>query len=400
MYRAWLATDIDEIDMKRNLIHSRLGHPGRNRFNNCVSSMDMDELKVRKRDALLDDKCEVCIKAKQVKAQSHKPVPRARHPLKRVYMDFWGPNREGIGEERYYLSLIDDYMRYSWLFLAIYQKTESIIHSLEVWLRIVVQAPQLAEKVGDQRPVTILLDSQAAIARLRHTQPGPGQVLVTQAHAIAKRLHVRGRQPTIQWVTGHAGVEWNEKADQAAKQAASKPPGKGPREISLAFACRARTEAITTQRQRWLTKELGQRSQQCQRIYRPQKNWRLDPAVAMAPKHLASRYFQLKSGHAAIGAHLHQIRAQEDATCEGCGISRETTHHLFFEFREWRHQRNMLYKDLETDGVMRHYCRRIPTRTTFWRAQSYQGAATIPSQYQHSSTASTPTANGGKGPKR
>ena len=122
---------------------------------------------------------------------------------------------------------------------------------------------------------------------------------------------------------------------------------------SLAFACRARTEAITTQRQRWLTKELGQRSQQCQRTYGPQKNWRLDPAAAMAPKHLASRYFQLKSGHAAIGAHLHRIRVQEDAACEGCGISRETTHHILFECREWRHQRNRLYKDLETEGVMR-----------------------------------------------
>ena len=73
----------------------------------------------------------------------------------------------------------------------------------------------------------------------------------------------------------------------------------------------------------------------------------------MAPKHLASRYFQLKSGHAAIGTYLHRIQVQEDATCEGCSISRETIHHLLFECREWRHQRNRLYKDLETDGVMR-----------------------------------------------
>ncbi|ODM15198.1 hypothetical protein SI65_09437 [Aspergillus cristatus] len=36
----------------------------------------------------------------------------------------------------------------------------------------VVQALQLADKMGDQRPVTILLDSQAAIARLQHTQSG------------------------------------------------------------------------------------------------------------------------------------------------------------------------------------------------------------------------------------
>ena len=217
----------------------------------------------------------------------------------------------------------------------------------------VVQALQLAEKMGDQRPVTILLDSQAAIARLRHTQPGPGQALVVQAHAIAKKLHAQGHQPTVQWVPGHAGVEGNERADQVAKQAANKPPGRGPREISLAFTCRARTEAITAQKQRWLAKELSKRSQQGQRTYRPQKNWRLNSAAAVAPKHLASRYFQLKSGHAAVGAYLHQIQAQEDATCRDCGLSRETIHHLLFECRKWRHQRNKLYKDLELDGVMR-----------------------------------------------
>ena len=66
----------------------------------------------------------------------------------------------------------------------------------------VVQALQVSWKVEDQRPVIILLDSQAAIARLQHTQPGPGQVLAIQAHAIAKRLHAQGRQPSIQWVSG------------------------------------------------------------------------------------------------------------------------------------------------------------------------------------------------------
>lgn len=176
-------------------------------------------------------------------------------------------------------------------------------------LLVVIQALQVAGKVGDQRPVTIFLDSQAAIARLQHTHPGPGQAIAIQAHAISKRLHAQGHQPTIQWVPVHAGVEGNERADQTAQQVAGKPPGGGPKEISLAFACRARTEAVTIQKQRWLTKELGQRSQQGQRIYRPQKNWRLDPTAAVAPKHLTSRYFQLKTGHAAIGAHLHRIQA-------------------------------------------------------------------------------------------
>jgi len=65
----------------------------------------------------------------------------------------------------------------------------------------VVRALQVAGKVGDRRPVTILLDPQAVITRLQrqqHTEPGPDQALAIQAHAIAKRLYAQRRQPTIQ----------------------------------------------------------------------------------------------------------------------------------------------------------------------------------------------------------
>ena len=148
----------------------------------------------------------------------------------------------------------------------------------------VVQALQVAWKKGGQRPITVLLDSQAAIARLQHTRPGPGQALATQAHAIAEKLQAQDRQPTIQWVPGHAGVEGNERADQAAKQAANKPPGRGPRVILLAFAHRARTEAITAQKQRWLTKKLSQQPQQGRPTYRPQRNWRIDPLGFRGPE--------------------------------------------------------------------------------------------------------------------
>ena len=115
---AQMALSVEDLTAKkRELIHSRLGHPGRKRFNMCVDSMDMSDLRINKRDQLLDDSCETCSHAKQVKKQNHTPVPRAKKPLQRVYMDFWGPNRDGIGEEKYYLVLIDDCTRFSWLFL-------------------------------------------------------------------------------------------------------------------------------------------------------------------------------------------------------------------------------------------------------------------------------------------
>ena len=94
-------------------------------------------------------------------------------------------------------------------------------------------------------------------------------------------------------------------------------------------------------------------TQRKQPTYKPQRNWRLDPLIATAPKHLASRYFQLKSGHAAIGTYLQRIQAREESACQGCGSSEETVHHFLFESRQWRHQKSRLYKDLETDGVMR-----------------------------------------------
>ncbi|KAF7128706.1 hypothetical protein CNMCM5793_003557 [Aspergillus hiratsukae] len=86
-----------------------------------------------------------------------------------------------------------------------------------------VQALVLALQWRDRGPVTVLLDSQAAIARLEHTRPGPGQALAQQAHEVAQQLNQQGRTVTIQWVPGHKGIEGNEQADQAAKLAATRP---------------------------------------------------------------------------------------------------------------------------------------------------------------------------------
>lgn len=51
-------------------------------------------------------------------------------------MDFWGPNRDGAGEEKYYLSLIDDCTRFSWLFVTTDRKTENVELILDIWIRV------------------------------------------------------------------------------------------------------------------------------------------------------------------------------------------------------------------------------------------------------------------------
>ena len=71
-----------------------------------------------------------------------------------------------------------------------------------------------------------------------------------------------------------------------------------------------------------------------------------DPTAAAAPKVIASRYYQLKTGHAAIGAYLQKIKVQENGTCQGCQAPSETVNHLMFECRQWRSQRRTLRGDL------------------------------------------------------
>ncbi|KAE8550139.1 hypothetical protein TMatcc_001243 [Talaromyces marneffei ATCC 18224] len=83
------------------------------------------------------------------------------------------------------------------------------------------------------------------------------------------------------------------------------------------------------------------------------RGWGLDRIAAKAPKRVASRYYQLKTGHAPIGTYLHRIKARDSRVpgVQACGELRETVSHILFECRGRRGPRRILYKGLADAGV-------------------------------------------------
>ena len=68
--------------------------------------------------------------------------------------------------------------------------------------------------------INIFCDSQSIINNLRHCNVGAGQALKLQIYQKAQELVERGHSIFIRWIPGHSGVEGNERADKAAREAA------------------------------------------------------------------------------------------------------------------------------------------------------------------------------------
>ena len=84
--------------------------------------------------------------------------------------------------------------------------------------------------------IRIFTDAQAAIARMSHDEPGPGQTYAIQARQAIAIL--RKQEPAVEieinWCPAHKAIPGNEVADRWAKLAASEPDEHGVEWLTLA----------------------------------------------------------------------------------------------------------------------------------------------------------------------
>lgn len=107
-------------DNSADLWHRRLGHISKSRMERLVSEGILDTL-----DYTNSNTCVQCIKGKQTKQKKLGAI-RSKDVLELIHTDICGPfpiaSRNG---QRYFISFIDDYSRYGYLYL-IHEKSESL----------------------------------------------------------------------------------------------------------------------------------------------------------------------------------------------------------------------------------------------------------------------------------
>ena len=204
----------------------------------------------------------------------------------------------------------------------------------------------------DRTDYTIFTDSTAAMRRLMGDAPGPGQDMAIRAIEIANRITQRGNTITIRWTPAHVGVEGNERADRTAKDAATLPPlrGTGSR-FSLAYLKRRTTEGIT---RGWaedtrtrMRKSRGAKGRGAYEEPGREARPRIRKELRKARKGVASRFFQLLSGHAMIAPFLKERWKWTDSDrCWWCGGGRQGRDHLFKECTTWKKEIAELWEEV------------------------------------------------------
>jgi histone deacetylase 1/2 len=93
--------------------HSRLGHPSSAIVRQIVSK---NKLRIVK-DSSFEIVCDSCQQAKSHQLPYPISTSVSTAPLQLIFSDVWGPAPTSVGRHDYYVSFIDDYSKFTWIYL-------------------------------------------------------------------------------------------------------------------------------------------------------------------------------------------------------------------------------------------------------------------------------------------
>ena len=203
------------------------------------------------------------------------------------------------------------------------------------------------------KKVIVFSDSQAALKRAQTDKIGPGQALAKEIIAQATKLVESGVRVILRWVPSHIGIEGNEKADMIAKKAAENGlAAPENRYCSLSHITRLVKSRKLLETKEWLKDRISKRKRLGNtNTYTLPEKLKVDPQIYAIRRPIATRFFQLKLGHAITAVYLFRIKKRDSKSCWWCGAANQDIDHLLFLCKKWRDERKELYQELRKNDV-------------------------------------------------
>jgi histone deacetylase 1/2 len=93
--------------------HSRLGHPAMPIVERVIKNFNLPF----SHESIKHSICDACQRAKSRQLPYAKSDSVSNQPLELVFSDVWGPAPNSVGRFKYYVSFVDDFSKFTWIYL-------------------------------------------------------------------------------------------------------------------------------------------------------------------------------------------------------------------------------------------------------------------------------------------
>ncbi|KAG2127127.1 hypothetical protein DEU56DRAFT_691148, partial [Suillus clintonianus] len=193
-------------------------------------------------------------------------------------------------------------------------------------------------------PITIYVDNQAMLKSGDLFSTKSGHYIIDHFRRLIKILKKNSKdcnfQVKVHWISGHDGVEGNEKADQEAKEAAEGSEANSATRRLPPYLKKGVLPSSTSALKQAQRKESADRwNRLWTKSPRHAHTISIDPQLVAAsksfislvknlPKRHISLLIGLRTRHIALNQHLHRLGKSQSPNCPHCNGSPETIPHF------------------------------------------------------------------------